>query len=139
MKVGSFLDTNLLIYAAMKTGLEPTKSPIALRLLAEGDFGLSAQVLQEFYVTSTQKAHVGLKADEALAWIDRLTEYPCVPLDQDLVRIAIALSERHKINYWDAAILAAAERLGAETLYTEDLSHGQAYGSVTAINPFLGA
>ncbi|WP_245475942.1 hypothetical protein [Mesorhizobium sp. M7A.F.Ca.US.006.01.1.1] len=34
------------------------------------------------------------------------------------------------------AIIAAAERLGVKTLYTEDLNHGQAYGSVVAINPF---
>jgi predicted nucleic acid-binding protein len=49
----------------------------------------------------------------------------------------IWLSERYRINYWDGAILAAAEALGAETLYTEDLGHGQIYGSVRAINPFL--
>ncbi|PAQ06083.1 hypothetical protein [Mesorhizobium temperatum] len=34
------------------------------------------------------------------------------------------------------AIIAAAERLGVKTLYTEDLNHGQTYGSVVAINPF---
>ncbi len=34
------------------------------------------------------------------------------------------------------AIIAAAERLGVKTLYTEDLNHGQAYGSVVAVNPF---
>ncbi|MER9236560.1 hypothetical protein NKI56_31860 [Mesorhizobium sp. M0622] len=38
---------------------------------------------------------------------------------------------------WDGAIIAAAaERLGVKTLNTEDLNHGQAYGSVVAINPF---
>ncbi|TIP29869.1 MAG: PIN domain-containing protein [Mesorhizobium sp.] len=34
------------------------------------------------------------------------------------------------------AIIAAAERLGVKALYTEDLNHGQAYGSVVAVNPF---
>ncbi len=46
------------------------------------------------------------------------------------------MSERYKISYWDGAILAAAEQLGAPILYTEDLNDGQTYGSVTVINPF---
>jgi predicted nucleic acid-binding protein len=37
----------------------------------------------------------------------------------------------------DGAVIAAAERLGATTLYTEDLNHRQHCGSVQAINPFL--
>jgi predicted nucleic acid-binding protein len=42
---------------------------------------------------------------------------------------------RHQ--YYDAALLAAAERLGASIFYSEDLSHRQTYGSVTVINPFI--
>ena len=46
------------------------------------------------------------------------------------------MSVRFKISYWDGAIIAAAEALGAETLYTEDLNDGQLYGSVRVENPF---
>ncbi len=49
----------------------------------------------------------------------------------------IEASIRHEISYWDGAIIAAAESLGASILYTEDLNHGQHYGSVRAVNPFL--
>ena len=35
-----------------------------------------------------------------------------------------------------AAILAAAEALGTDTVYSEDFSHGQRYGRVRVINPF---
>ncbi len=35
------------------------------------------------------------------------------------------------------AIVAAAEALGAETLFSEDLNHGQRYGPVQVRNPFL--
>jgi predicted nucleic acid-binding protein len=44
------------------------------------------------------------------------------------VRIAIALSERHKILYWDPGIVAAREALGAHTVYSEDLNNGQRFG-----------
>ena len=44
---------------------------------------------------------------------------------------------RYELSYWDGAIISAAESLGASILYTEDLNHGQHYGSVRAVNPFL--
>ena len=44
--------------------------------------------------------------------------------------------QRSKLDYWDAAIIAAAQRLGARILYTEDLNHDQLYGSVRVMNPF---
>ena len=57
-------------------------------------------------------------------------------VDAPLVKIAAELSVRHQVSYWDAAVLAAAQSVGADTLYSEDLADGQAYGSVTVRNPF---
>jgi predicted nucleic acid-binding protein len=34
-------------------------------------------------------------------------------------------------------VLAAAEKLGCKTLYSERFVHGQTYGSVRVVNPFL--
>jgi predicted nucleic acid-binding protein len=53
-----------------------------------------------------------------------------------LVRIAIELSARYSISYWDAAILAAAESLGCHTVFSEDLNDGHVYGSLRVVNPF---
>jgi predicted nucleic acid-binding protein len=50
---------------------------------------------------------------------------------------SIKIAASYRISHWDAAIVAAAQVLGAKILYTEDPSHGQAYGSITAINPFI--
>ena len=52
------------------------------------------------------------------------------------MRIAIEQSERYAISYWDAAILVAADALGAHTVYSEDLNDGQQYGRVRVVNPF---
>ena len=46
------------------------------------------------------------------------------------------ISERYQISYWDGAIIAAAEALRAEPLYSEDLNHEQQYGSVQVRDPF---
>jgi predicted nucleic acid-binding protein len=139
MSVEAFLDTNVLAYAA--AGGDEDEEKIAkrrraVRLLEEEDFGLSAQVLQEFFVSVTRKIEVPLSASDALEWIEQLEAFPCLPVDRSLVKIAVEVSERYQISYWDGAILAAAQSLGARTLYTEDLNDGQRYGSVQVRNPF---
>jgi predicted nucleic acid-binding protein len=118
---------------------QEAKRKKANELILEKPFGVSGQVLAEFYtnVTSAKKTETPLSPLAALEWIERLSAQPCVSVDSTVVRNGIRLSQRYQINYWDGAILAAAETLGVDTLYTEDLNHGQMYGSVRAENPFL--
>ena len=137
MTADVFLDTNILVYAAAGRGEKEEKRLHALELIESEDFGLSAQVLQEFYVTVIRKVEVPLSPVEALEWIENFEIFPCLPIEAGLVKIAIEVSERYQISYWDGAIIAAAESLGAHRLYSEDLNHGQRYGSVEVINPFL--
>ncbi|HEX4081108.1 MAG TPA: PIN domain-containing protein [Rhizomicrobium sp.] len=136
MKIAYFLDSNILIYAAAGRHDAPGKFVRATEILANGDYGISAQVLQEFYVNVTRKPSVPLRPHTALLWVERLALQPCAAADATLVKNAIVVSERYKISYWDGAILAAAESLGAEVVYSEDLNHGQVYGSVRVMNPF---
>src|SRR5882762_11874435 len=136
MAASVFFDTNVLVYAALGTGKDESKRKRALELVESEDFATSAQVLQEFFVTVVKKASRPLSAAQALEWIEQWTAFPCQTIDHQLVRIAIERSERFAISYWDAAILVAAEALGTDTVYSEDLSDGQRYGRVRVINPF---
>jgi predicted nucleic acid-binding protein len=136
MVAKAFFDTNVLVYAAIGAGKDEPKRKRAMELVESTDFGTSAQVLQEFFVTVVKKASRPISAVEALEWIEQWTAFPCQAIDHRLVRIAVEKSERFMISYWDAAILAAAEALRAGTVYSEDLNHGQRYGSVQVINPF---
>jgi predicted nucleic acid-binding protein len=138
MTVQLFLDTNVLIYAAMGRTKEQAKWRKAVELLGTADFGTSTQVLQEFYVNLQKLTGPAFKPVRAVAWIERLERLPIVSITPSIVKAAIVHSTRWKISYWDAALIAAAEALGAETLCTEDLSHGQLYGSVRVENPFRG-
>jgi predicted nucleic acid-binding protein len=95
------------------------------------------QVLQEFYVTVTRKISTPLSAAEAVDWIEQFEAFPCAAIESSHVKLAALLSERYQISYRGGAIVAADESLGASTLFTEDLNHGQRYASVTAINLFL--
>jgi len=136
MTVEAFFDTNVLVYAAVGSGKDEPKKRRAMELVESIDFGTSAQVLQEFFVTVVKKASRPISVPQALDWIEQWSAFPCQTIDHQLVRIAIERSERFGISYWDAAILAAAEALGTGTVYSEDLSHGQRYGRVRVINPF---
>jgi len=136
MSADSFLDTNILVYAAAGRGREEQKRQRAVELIEREEFGLSAQVLQEFYVTVTGKIATPLPTVEALEWIEAFEAFPCVPIDTQLVKLAVEASTRYRISYWDAAILTAADILGAKILYSEDLGDGQTYGAVVVRNPF---
>jgi len=139
MSVDCFLDTNVLVYAVSSAEADAPKRVRALDLVRQSDFGLSAQVLQEFYVTVTRKIRKPLAPELAVALMEEYRVFPTVPTDYPLIVSAAELSLRYGISYWDGAILAAAEVLEAEVLYTEDLNHGQHYGAVRAVNPFLEA
>jgi predicted nucleic acid-binding protein len=136
MSVDCFVDTNVLIYAATGTETDRSKRETAQALLASANFGISTQVLQEFYVVATRKAQTRMPPHLALEWMEQLDGRPCAVVDPDLVKLAAAISIRYQVSYWDGAILAAAEALGAEVVYSEDLQHNQKYRTVRVENPF---
>lgn len=49
---------------------------------------------------------------------------------------ALFICDKFHITYWDAAIIAAARHRDCRTLLTEDLTDGQDYDGVIAVNPF---
>ena len=114
----------------------PTKATIATDLIRTTRFGLSGQVLAEFFTIAVYKTAIAMSVAEAERWILQFSSFPMIPIDAALVQQGIVFSQQFQISYWDAAIIAAAERLEAPILYTEDLNHDQLYGSVRVINPF---
>ena len=133
-----FFDTNVLVYAFDQK--EPAKSAVAQRLLAEcitrSEAFLSTQVLQEFFTTVTRKLSTPLSHREAERAVREFAKLPIVNADATLILDAITLSERYLISLWDALIVQAALRAGAEILYTEDLQDSQAFETLTIQNPF---
>lgn len=132
-----FLDTNIFVYAVSTAKEDQQKRRIARKLLADEEFSLSLQVVQEFINTCLNKARLGQSREAIAQTVELLLAYPCLSPSSDLIRHALALQGRYQISYWDAAILTAATELGCTKLYTEDLNHGQAYESVHVINPFV--
>ena len=59
--------------------------------------------------------------------------------DIDLIEQAIDISIVTQISFWDALIIAAAEKAHCEIVLSEDLSAGQAYRGVRVQDPFGGS
>jgi predicted nucleic acid-binding protein len=66
MTATSFIDTNVLIYAASNSPLDESKRQAARTLLAQPGIGFSAQVLQEFFAVAVTKQRVQMTHAEAL-------------------------------------------------------------------------
>lgn len=133
-----FVDTNVLLYAIDEDPASFLKRDRARQLLLTERWGWSIQVAAEFYVNATStKRPFRLSGTDAAAYVEAWLLFPTLPLTADVVRSAMALRDRYGVSYWDAAILAAAKTLTCQTVYSEDLNHGQVYDGVRVMNPFL--
>lgn len=97
---------------------------------------ISPQVLSEFFVTVTQKIKKPISPEQGKLEVALLSVMATIDLDASLVLDAIDNKLRWQLSYWDALIIAAANRSGCKTVYSEDLSDGQLYGAVTVRNPY---
>lgn len=131
------MDTNILLYAISTVPAEAAKAERAADLLNASDLGLSAQVLQEFYVQATRPtARAPVAHDAAVAFITSLLRFPVQEITVPLVRAAFVARARWQISYWDAAIIEAARMLGCALVYSEDLQHGQDFDGIRIVDPF---
>jgi len=132
------LDTNVLVYAFDEG--EPEKREVARGLveehLVEGDGMLSVQVLREFY-SATRKPTRPLPIEKAIEAVGYLATFSPIAEDARMVVGAIRRSQVLMFSFWDALIVEAALRGGADRLLTEDLQHGQRIEGLTVENPFL--
>jgi predicted nucleic acid-binding protein len=133
-----FLDTNVLVYAIETGGSRPERSTAARALARRDDICLSTQVLGEFYraVTSRRRAEP-LNHEEAVAWVQLWKRHQVEAITTPHVDLALELTGRYRISFYDALVLATAHLARCEVVFSEDLSAGQSYGGVRVENPFL--
>ncbi|MBN2012971.1 PIN domain-containing protein [candidate division KSB1 bacterium] len=98
---------------------------------------LSTQVLSEFYVTVTKKLRTVLSPETTREEIRLLQSLEIIEIDYQIIIRAINISQNHQISYWDAMIIAAAQKAECSILFSEDLNHEQIIESIRIINPFF--
>lgn len=134
-----FVDTNILIYAHDRdAGEKRERAARTLERLWDEQTGrLSVQVLQEFYVTVTQKLATGrASAREIIRTYTPWVQHPTTP---ETILRASEIAELSRLSFWDGLIVASAEQAGASHLYTEDLNSGQTIVGVKIVNPLVAA
>jgi predicted nucleic acid-binding protein len=133
-----FVDTNVLVYG--RDASEPTKQKQAMawlaRLWSEKTGRLSFQVLNEFYVTVTNKLQPGMDPQSAREDVRSLLAWRPIPVDARVVEGAWRIQDRYKLSWWDALIVSAAQASDCRYLLTEDLQENRKMGNVKVINPF---
>jgi len=132
-----FVDTNILMYAHdSSAGEKHERAKALVEVLWRDRTGVvSTQVLQELTVNLRRKAGRPLDTRATREIVADYLTWQVVVNGGESILDALDLSERYQISFWDALVLHAAHTSGAEVLYSEDLSHGQTYGSVRVVNP----
>ena len=134
----TFLDTNIVVYAfdSSAANKHVVAKQIVIDLWNSGRGVLSTQVLQEFYVTVTQKIPKPLDKNLAVQAIKDLLHWDVVVNDGDAIIEVADIQARHKCSFWDAMIIQAAIKGGAGVILSENLAGGSNIQGVSLENPF---
>jgi predicted nucleic acid-binding protein len=131
-----FIDTNILIYSLDKFNINKNqKSRQIIQTVVQKETAvISTQVLQELYAVGTTKLNIDpILMKNILSTFENLE---IVIVDADLIKEAIDTSVLNRFSFWDALIVAAAERAKCEYVYTEDLNSDQIIRGVKVKNPY---
>ena len=135
-----FLDTNIFVYAF--DAATPAKSRRADNLIREAltaHTGLvSYQVVQEFFNVALKRFTPPMSQVEAEQYLGAVFR-PLLGVhsSQALYIEALQLQATSILAWYDSLIVAAALQAKCSVLYTEDMRHGQRFGGLKIVNPFL--
>jgi predicted nucleic acid-binding protein len=133
-----FVDTNILVYA--RDDANDRKQRVAIESLHElwrqRSGRTSMQVLGECYVTITRKLQPRMHADAAWDYVSVLNAWNPLPIDQEVMARAREVERRYQTSWWDATIVAAAQRQNCKILLSEDFQDGMKFDQIVVRNPF---
>jgi len=131
-----FLDTNVLAYAVDEK--DAPRHACALSILDQalegGEFAISTQVLSEFSCVALRKYKIA--PPHVREMLDVLQTIKCEQVDPAMITRAVEIQAFYGIQFYDAQIVAAAERAGAAEIWGEDFNVGQVYCGIASVNPF---
>lgn len=132
------LDSNILAYlaevervAADEAKIQRTKA--LLRSLRNESLIAPVQAMGELFVVLRKS---GASPTDARLIVQRFAEDFGCPASERTTALAADLVVDHKLQYWDALIIAAAADAGCALLLSEDMQHGFVTRGLTVVNPF---
>ncbi len=135
-----FLDTNIFVYSFDQSA--PAKATRAAQLIREAlttqKGVISYQVVQEFFNVALRRFSKPMQASDAGQYLIAVFRpLLAVHSSQALYAEALFLYAQNHLSWYDSLIVSAAIQARCEILFSEDLQHGQRFGSLQVRNPFL--
>jgi len=138
MNAKVFVDTNILVYS--RDDSEAEKQIIAKQWLAvlwqQRTGRVSAQSLNEYYITVTQRLKPGRSRPDARNDVRNLASWNPIPVDFNVIENAWQIQDRYQFSWWDSLIISAAQIQDCSMLLSEDMQDGQLIGNMKILNPF---
>ena len=133
------LDTNILGYAeGIDDPIRQAAATAIVQRLRAHTMVLPAQVLGELSSILLRKAR--FPAETCAATIGKWVALATIQqTDAKTIAVALELAITHRLQFWDAAILAAAAEAECQLLLSEDMQDGFVWRGVTVANPFAAS
>lgn len=133
-----FVDTSVFAYARdPRDPVKQTKARDWIRQLWDGQRGrTSVQVLSELYDVVTRKFRTGVARDDAWEEVQAYLAWNPQPINTEVLLCAHEIEARHRLNWWDCLVVAAAQVQGCVLLLSENMQDGAEYGGVIVRSPF---
>ena len=133
-----FIDTNVFVYFV--DSRNRTKQAVARAVLVDAigsrQHVISSQVLNEFANVVLKK--LAMTEDEIRRYVEAFQNIVVVYQQRGWTERALEIRKQYGLQFYDSLLLAAAESVGCDEILTEDLSDGQTYCGIKAVNPFKG-
>ena len=126
-----FIDSNVILYLLSSDIVKADKAEAIL----EAGGVISVQVLNE--VVSVCQRKLKMHWDEIDAVLQAVkASVQVVPLTEVTHELAVQLSKRYQLSFYDAHICAAAIIAGSKMVLSEDMQDGMLVDSLVINNPF---
>ena len=130
-----FVDANVIVYSRdSRDAAKQARANAWLDHLWSTQAGrTSMQVIAESYAALRR---VTGSAEESWERASRYFAWNPRVVDEEVLRAAIELERRYRLNWWDSLIVGAAQAQRCAILLTEDMHDGAAFGTLVVRSPF---
>ena len=135
-----FLDTNIFVYSFDRSAAQKSQKSAQLirRALTTQKGVISYQVVQEFFNVALRRFTQPMKTADAEQYLSTVFRpLLSVHSSQALYAEALHLHSQSGLSWYDSLIVSAALQARCDLLYTEELQHGQRFGTLQVRNLFL--
>ena len=141
--MAALVDTNVLVYRFDDRFPDKQRraTEILRRGIGEDAVRLPHQAIIEFVAAVTRpiRGHIILKQPDALREAEEfLKQFTVLYPNEAILRDAVRGCAAYQLSWFDAHLWSYAEYYGLPEILSEDFQHDRLYGTVRAVNPFIG-